>query len=30
MGVSFDDGDKTFMPTDPPGFQSTAPLPVPT
>ena len=30
MGVSFGDADKTFTPTDPPGFTSTTPMPVPT
>ncbi len=30
MGASFGDGDRTFVPTDPPGFQSVTPTPVPT
>jgi hypothetical protein len=30
MGASFGDKDRTFTPTDPPGFQSTTPTPVPT
>ncbi len=30
MGVSFKDADRTFIPTDPAGFQSTTPTPVST
>lgn len=30
MGSTFDDGDRTYSPTDPPGFQSTAPVAAPT
>jgi hypothetical protein len=30
MAVEFKDADRTFMPTDPPGFTSTSPTPVPT
>jgi len=30
MGVSFGNSDRTFVPVDPPGFQSLAPTPVPT
>ena len=30
MGVSFDDNDRTYSPTDPPGFQSTSAVKAPT
>ena len=30
MGVNFKDEDRTFIPTDPPGFQSNSPTPVST
>jgi hypothetical protein len=30
MGVSFDDGDRNYTPTDPPGFLSNGPASVPT
>jgi hypothetical protein len=30
MGANFKDADRTFTPTDPPGFQSTTPTPVST
>lgn len=30
MGVTFEDEDRTYRPSDPPGFQSTAPVDAPT